>query len=451
MNYSIEKIKDDYKKYIKHYNPKNFLRKFKNYKNFLINYFNLPDNSKSGLIIYLLEGKIIPKCQICNKNAKFINYEKGFRITCGNKKCQNEFVKNKFKNKSKEEKIIKKCEFCGKNFKSKTPTRKYCDTCKNDIFKCLECKIVKHKNERCKELSHISICKGCSLEYIFKNDWIKNYCELPPFYICKNCGKIIYGKTKNNANKKIEYCPECRKICPVCGKRFEGQNLCCSKECYKKYCKYTRFIKYGDDYYKKCFPNKIDFWINKGYSKKQALFNTYLHQSNNPKFQTIEEFEKYIKYNFNLFKNYSENLFLNIIGLNDTLKTIYKKFYSKKYIFGNENIFIKYRKDNSKGGNIYYIDYNNKVFIFKSNKEFYFFNLLKKHNIKFKNEKKYPNSNMRYDFYLIDYNIFIEIAGYLKNDEYMEKMNFKESKFGAIILKSEEEMTNFIKELINEN
>jgi len=200
MNYSIEKIKGDYKKYIKHYNPKNFL----------INYFNLPDNSKSGLIIYLLEGKTIPKCQICNKNAKFINYEKGFRITCGNKKCQNEFVKNKFKNKPKEEKIIKKCEFCGKNFKSKTPTRKYCDTCKNDIFKCLECNIVKHKNERCKELSHISICK-----------------------------------------------------------------------------------------------------------------------------------------------NYSENLFLNIIGLNNTLKTIYKKFYSKKYTFGNENIFIKYRKDNSKGGNIY--------------------------------------------------------------------------------------------------
>jgi len=58
---------------------------------------------------------------------------------------------------------------------------------------------------------------------------------------------------------------------------------------------------------------------------------------------------------------------------------------------------------------------------------------------------------MRYDFYLIDYNIFIEIAGYLKNDEYMEKMNSKESKFGAIILKSEEEMIHFIKELINEN
>ena len=453
MNYSIEKIKNEYKEFKTKFLSRNFLRKYPEYKNFLINYYKLPENSKSGLILYLLEDKRIPKCIICNKNAKFINFEKEFLQTCGNKKCQLKLQSNKLKGKSKEEKIIKKCTICGKEFKSKSSTRKYCSNCKNNTFKCLECNTIKHISEKCNEITHIKICKHCALEYIFKNDWVKNYCKLPSFYICKNCGKIVYGITKING-KDIKFCSNCRKICPICGKRFGGQNLCCSRECAQKHKEKTYFEKFGENYKQvlsKNFPNKIEYWLNKGYNKKEGLFEVYKHQLRNNKFNNLKEFEKYLKINYEILKEYDEKLFLKIIKINSTLKTIYYEYYKKLFNFRNKNIYKIKRHKNSKGGNIYYVKYLNDTITLKSDLEFYFFNILKKYNIKFKNEKCYPNSNMRYDFYLIDYDIYIEIAGKMQEKEYRKKMNFKKKNFNSIILETKKEMLNFIKELTNEN
>lgn len=62
-------------------------------------------------------------------------------------------------------------------------------------------------------------------------------------------------------------------------------------------------------------------------------------------------------------------------------------------------------------------------------------------------DKQYPNSKMRFDF-KID-NIFVEICPmYGQNDEYTKKMDFKNEKFGAILLKNKLEIEKFIEDLL---
>jgi hypothetical protein len=61
-------------------------------------------------------------------------------------------------------------------------------------------------------------------------------------------------------------------------------------------------------------------------------------------------------------------------------------------------------------------------------------------------EKKYPNSKMRCDFYLPEFDEYIEIAGMMSDQQYREKMKRKHKNFGAVILEPEQ-MINYIKEL----
>ena len=60
--------------------------------------------------------------------------------------------------------------------------------------------------------------------------------------------------------------------------------------------------------------------------------------------------------------------------------------------------------------------------------------LCKKFNIKFLYENSYKDSTLKYDFYLIDYNLYIEIAGFMDKEDYVEKMFYKQETFNAIIV-----------------
>jgi hypothetical protein len=67
--------------------------------------------------------------------------------------------------------------------------------------------------------------------------------------------------------------------------------------------------------------------------------------------------------------------------------------------------------------------YNNHLC--RSSGEFMIAKFLKKNNIPYKYEKPYPNSKKRCDFYLIDYDFYIEYTGMYKIKKYNEKYNEK--------------------------
>lgn len=67
-------------------------------------------------------------------------------------------------------------------------------------------------------------------------------------------------------------------------------------------------------------------------------------------------------------------------------------------------------------------------------------------NINFIYEKQYPNSTLRYDFYLPDFNKYIEICGFMNDPVYVSKMHFKQETFGAILVISQSDMKKLVAE-----
>lgn len=108
------------------------------------------------------------------------------------------------------------------------------------------------------------------------------------------------------------------------------------------------------------------------------------------------------------------------------------------------------KKGKYKLGTYGYSIWTEEGYYLRSSKEWKFYDLLKKYNIKFEVEKNYNNSSLKCDFYLPDYDMYIEICGFgEKNKEkYHDKMNKKQEKFGCVLLWKENEYENFINELI---
>ena len=83
----------------------------------------------------------------------------------------------------------------------------------------------------------------------------------------------------------------------------------------------------------------------------------------------------------------------------------------------------------------------------RSTKEYYMYTLLKKHNISFVIEKPYLDSKMRCDFYLVDYDVYVEICG--QDDEnYINKMNKKKELFNCTLLWTKQECDSFVGNLL---
>jgi hypothetical protein len=209
--------------------------------------------------------------------------------------------------------------------------------------------------------------------------------------------------------------------------------------------------------------------INK---KKSRSFKTILKECNYDKQKAVEVFIKSqgIK---NFIYNYDE--YLN--KLIDIVNTNYAYLYSTFEWFSKHNIaqyYLDYfeiskkqlKKDlykrgiefpkqniiffNTRGGFRHWKLITNSGKILRSSHEINFYHLLKENNIEYEIEKYYEGTNLRCDFYLPKYNHFIEIVGDIKNDYYISKMLYKQSKFGSILIASNEEQLDFIERLIND-
>ncbi len=88
--------------------------------------------------------------------------------------------------------------------------------------------------------------------------------------------------------------------------------------------------------------------------------------------------------------------------------------------------------------------------VLRSSNEIYFYNLLKKYDIKFLSNKTYPNSRKFYDFYLIDFNQYIELTSFneVKYPEYYQNIRDKMTKFKIVFLNDVKHYDSFLQSLI---
>lgn len=86
----------------------------------------------------------------------------------------------------------------------------------------------------------------------------------------------------------------------------------------------------------------------------------------------------------------------------------------------------------------------------RSSNEIYFYQLLEEcgfqEDVDYEIEKRYPNSRMRCDFYFIKNDVWLELAG-SSNEEYIQKMLFKQNTWGAEILYEKQYYADFIEKL----
>lgn len=140
------------------------------------------------------------------------------------------------------------------------------------------------------------------------------------------------------------------------------------------------------------------------------------------KYLKKEEFLKQLPYVGNA--NIDVNTYLNEIG----------------FIFPEKNLIRR----NKRGNTYLKIDEG----VLRSFFEIEFYEGLKERNIKFKLDRAYNDSKLKYDFYLIDYDIYIEIAGGMYDEEYVNKMIYKNTIFGAYIIEPSD-IQDFLKRIDN--
>lgn len=154
----------------------------------------------------------------------------------------------------------------------------------------------------------------------------------------------------------------------------------------------------------------------------------------------LDNFEScgYIEKTLNKIADYMFGVF----GITDSLEYCKLTFSDKWGIFPTG-----IRQTKTQYG--YYYDeldsYENHV-VLRSSIEKKMHSLLVENNIKFLCEHQYPNSTLKYDFYLPEHNKYVEICGFMNDPVYVAKMHTKRDIFGAVLLATQKEMKNFIAE-----
>lgn len=88
--------------------------------------------------------------------------------------------------------------------------------------------------------------------------------------------------------------------------------------------------------------------------------------------------------------------------------------------------------------------YTKEGFFLRSSREINFYELLKKNDINFEVERYYPGTKkFKCDFYLTDYELWIELCG-MSSEGYLQKMQMKKEKYGAILLYDFDDQYDFI-------
>lgn len=351
---------------------------------------------------------------------------------------------------------------------------------------------------------YVGICKICNkrTEYLGKTLLYRKYC-------CHKCSTLdkeersnsskkgVDTKKKNNikpkVNKTIIYCKECgceievswrkrnyhkgycdkhKKECKYCGKRHGNAGVCCSIACSKELKKATNMKNFGVEYNLLCSgvrKNQIEYYLKQGYSYEESTkmtseyrqinYNNISNTTEN-KLKSIytkvgaDNIDGYLIHVLDKIKNYNfKELYkpYKLIKLNCS-HVIFEK-YSIKYIYNKlykiDNNLFKYERVTFKRNRYGYISYTKDGQILRSKLEYDFYRLLETNNIiNYKIGKKYPDSKYYYDFYLEDFNIYIEIAGLMKFDDYAKKMTYKQNIFeNVVILQNCQEMIAFIEKI----
>jgi hypothetical protein len=312
-----------------------------------------------------------------------------------------------------------------------------------------------------------AIYKSNSIRPIRKEYWMeKGYSESESENLAKNTKKSNNEKAKNNSKKQKRYTSK------RCIEYYtsQGFDLETSEKLLKEH--QTNFSldkciqKHGE-------IEGIEVWQQRQETWQRSLIeNGNLDNSKKKSFSReilIEKFDNNLsEYSDYLRKTRNIIIYDSISKFSDEIKLYLAKKPNYKY-FGAERVSkiwpnIQYELleiDNpidfivSLGINrepISFKDYKQNLCLhvekgfLRSSYEIYFYELLLKYNITFEIETPYKTSNMRCDFYLSDYDIFIEICPKLYKDEkYTKKMLYKQKVFGSILLNDIETFEDFIK------
>jgi len=352
-------------------------------------------------------------CQKENKETAFINITKGYNKLCGSKQCLVDFTnwrrKEAWLNKgySEEEAKLKIKEIqskCFENFKKDKTTI--------ELFE-----FQKQKSIRCKEY------------------WMKQ------------------GLSEYLAEKKVT----------------EIQLNFSLEKCIKKH---------GEEKGTEIWQQRQDKWQATLNSKSKEE-KVELNKSKNPwRFSDEKTKKKYIRKCFNC----GIQLFLKVEELIDFIQKLKEDLWIQKLTIEQ---FINYRfvrKDCYR-----FLELNEKFFLqtnfgfpieqtyfegncpnnfswsmvktktveegfLRSSKEINFYRLLKENNIEnFIVGKRYPNSRKFCDFYLKDFDLYVEIAGMMEDAEYAENIKKKSIKFNSVVLINNLVQKDFIFELLQGN
>ena len=377
---------------------------------------------------------------ICGSECVYINHDAGYKehcITCI------ALIKRK---KLSEAQIGKKhktfCRRCG----IETETSGFCPECK-EKFKCLHCGEI--KTNRSEHYSFKYVCKDCELDYLLTSNTTRKYSKVNfhTLKLCKECGepfKFFAGGTIN------EYCKLHRRRCQVCGGfNLKEQGVTCSNECSRILHEKTCLEKYGVKHnllIRGAKKSHFEYWTSRGFSIKEGLFNVYISQNkgSKQKLNSVEELFEIFSDNEHLYKTYTREVCETFFNYGKTLKALFDIFVEEREInFGDETLLFK---RNTYGFLIYFV-YNKEKIILRSKREFKFFLLLVKNGIEFQTNKEYPDSRFMYDFYLPEYNKYIEIVGFKNDKIYMDNLKLKVQLFNSVTLDSHREMRLFIKGL----
>lgn len=420
---------------------RNFLRKRPELIYELKNIFgDLPDKELNYLINHHKHF-----C-ICGNPTKFDNHEHGYNEHCAG--CTNDIKRKKISAKLTNRKIKSICPKCNI---SETHNGAICLEC-NSKFKCVHCKDDVLIADMSENINIAKVCNKCEYDYFINSKLSKvSYVKFKQYSKCKHCDELFEN---NKGGYEQEYCVKHRRECVVCGVRFEGQFKLktCSPQCNKELHITTNMLNYGVKHnllIKGSKKSHIEYWLNKGLTYEESIFEVYRYQGKyKTAFNSLDEINMFFKENEELYMIYSKDICIKLLLQSDSLIKLFNSYIETNNItFGDESIIFK----PNTFGTIIHIKYNDNVITLRSKKEFYFYSILIKNNIKFKTNQRYNNSDLFYDFYLIDYDKYIEITGFMNDDVYIKKMKFKEFTFNSILLNTYKEMKQFIKGLNDES
>jgi hypothetical protein len=411
----------------------------------------------------------------CGNKLKFINGDVGY-----SKKCSECTRKINLINISKNKRELLNslsnvhCGKCKREVKIKVSALYQFKTKK---YICEECK--QEEKEDKKLSQHLKADKKRYKDLIVQ---IEN--ELKVTYNCEVCNKVfIYSSKYPSVFKKdfSRFCEEHRFKCKNCNKYCEGN--VCDKQCLKEWKKKIYLKNYGVDHNFKIpgtRPNDKKYWLKRGFTELESEIKITESQARHWKEKSPEKIKSYVfkKFKFksqaDLEKRVSE-IYLEKYSDYSTLMT-YEQFCERsipwlfKQILGEEKIkdilksIIPEEIHNSKPKtfrNIFgYVSYSKSGDFLQSAFEKFMYDLLEVNNIKFFFNKEYPKhfyqndsdlkygTKLRYDFYIPCVDNYIECAGNMGDKSYKDKMEYKEKLFGAIILKSNKEVLEYIQNLI---